>query len=534
MLSAPAEQSLNKSRLRVYQRWNTQLAVVLALSGLVGLLLATRWGIGVSPDSAVYIGAARNLIAGRGLSVPFGESVDSPLIHYPPLYPILLATLGLFGLEPVEAARWLNALLFGGNALLMALALHRTYPRVSVVPLIGAVAMLISPSLFSLHVMAWTEALFMFLGLGALLALAHYVETARWNYLVAAGLLMAGATLTRYAGLALLATGVVGLIWFGSGSLHRRVTLSALLGVIGLVPTLAWAIRNWLVADTVANRSLAFHPITAAHLRQALDTVSSWLLIPGQVSGLIKLGGVLLVFVGLVVAVYGRPDKDSSIARMSLAGRWLNLPVHIKLLALFVGVYALFLVGSISFLDANTPLDERILSPVYVAGLAIGAYGVGQALERSTRLRRWGLVAIGLVFGLLSLYQLAGLVGHAYTNGLGFNQRLWRESPTLAQVAALSPETLIYSNAPEAVYLRTGRSALRLPRLTRLMEQLPNSNYASELAEMQRRLEAEAGVVVYFETVQSQSLPTVAALRESLGLELVYDASDGDLYTLNH
>ena len=64
------------------------------------------------------------------------------------------------------------------------------------------------------------------------------------------------------------------------------------------------------------------------------------------------------------------------------------------------------------------------------------------------------------------------------------------------------------------------------------MDQQINSNYTIELDEMRQRLEAEAGVVVYFEAVHSQSILTAATLRESLPLDVLYDSPDGDVYAL--
>lgn len=43
---------------------------VLVISGLLGvfvIILTATWGIGLSPDSVIYIGASRNLLRGHGL-----------------------------------------------------------------------------------------------------------------------------------------------------------------------------------------------------------------------------------------------------------------------------------------------------------------------------------------------------------------------------------------------------------------------------------------------------------------------------------
>jgi RNA 3'-terminal phosphate cyclase len=51
------------------------------------LLLATRAGPGLSPDSVTYVSAARNLTDGHGYSGFTG----SALTVFPPAYPALLA-----------------------------------------------------------------------------------------------------------------------------------------------------------------------------------------------------------------------------------------------------------------------------------------------------------------------------------------------------------------------------------------------------------------------------------------------------------
>ena len=53
---------------------------------------------------------ARNLLAGRGLTIPWGAWAGQPVSHFPPLFPLVLAAIGSLGLDPWDAARYLNAL----------------------------------------------------------------------------------------------------------------------------------------------------------------------------------------------------------------------------------------------------------------------------------------------------------------------------------------------------------------------------------------------------------------------------------------
>lgn len=87
--------------------------VMLLAAGVVALLMvafATTWGAGISPDSVRYVGAARGVVAGQGVSVLAGDGTPVPLTKWPPAFPILLAIPGLWGLDALEAARWANAL----------------------------------------------------------------------------------------------------------------------------------------------------------------------------------------------------------------------------------------------------------------------------------------------------------------------------------------------------------------------------------------------------------------------------------------
>ncbi len=92
--------------------------------GLTALLFSTRWGIGLSPDSVVYIANARNLLGGYGLSVSFTTGEFFPWTHYPPLFLAGLAGHGFVGIDPLDGARWLNALIFRAKIPLLGLVVY--------------------------------------------------------------------------------------------------------------------------------------------------------------------------------------------------------------------------------------------------------------------------------------------------------------------------------------------------------------------------------------------------------------------------
>src|SRR4030067_1570377 len=99
---------------------------VLALAGLLAQRHATAWGGGISPASTQYVEGARSLLRGEGISAPDGDGTPRPITLWPPFMSLLLAAPGWVGLEPAKAGRWVTALLFACNILLVGHVLFRT------------------------------------------------------------------------------------------------------------------------------------------------------------------------------------------------------------------------------------------------------------------------------------------------------------------------------------------------------------------------------------------------------------------------
>jgi hypothetical protein len=517
--------------------------VALALLGVGLALAATRHGVGASPDSVVYIGVARNLLAGRGLTEPFGAELDTPLTRYPPLYPALLAVGGPWGVDPLATARWVSALLFGANILFVGLVLAMLLPHSRWLPVVGALLTASALPLLTMHSMAWSEPLFLLLSFLSLLALAAYLDQAQPAALLLAGALGGLAVLTRYAALPFVAAGILGLLFMGPGwkrgfsrfswqdptkasppgSTHPSGPASmALFAALTLLPTALWTVRNVAVADTAAARTLAWHPAGKAQVWQALYTVAGWLHVPERAPDWLRLGLLLAVAATatavIFIVVRGRPER--------------RVASFIKLLALWIPLYLAFLAASISLLDASTPLDDRILAPLYVAAILLALYAVGELLQVVAHPGRWqaGLVALLLLLVGGSVIRGAGWVNDGYQQGIGFSSLAWQRSPLIQQVQSMPPETVIYSNAPEAIYLHADRRAIPLPKPTNATTQGVNPAYSAEIERMQALLDGGAALVVYSNSLSQRTSPSEAELSQQFALRLVTQTSDGALY----
>jgi hypothetical protein len=493
--------------------WGNWAAFLPIAAGFVVIMAATPHGIGLSPDSVAYIGGARNILVGEGFSMPPG---NAPITHLAPFYSFVLAGLGVTGQDPAETARWLSAALFGGNLLLIYLLALRAAPGGTRSPAwiaagVAAFALASRP-MWEIHLMAWTEPLFVAFALAAIWLTTKHLEARNVRWLGAAGAAVALAVLTRYAGLALWAALCLVPLLFQSGPVLRRVRHVALFSAIALTPFLMWAVRNFAVAGTATNRSVSLHPVGGDRLHEGLATVASWLMVPDDASGWAKLLALAALGLVLVLGVFLRFRREDGIGVGSAIR---GVPRVVGVAALSAGVYLLFLLVSISTADANTPLDQRILSPLFAFLLIPLAFALHAWSGASERRRLGGVVAITLLCfaGLAHARMASSLFNESYREGIGFNSLRWRDSDLVRELKQLGTSEILYSNAPDAVYLHTGRAARRLPTPINKLDGNPNPNYRDELLVMREVLE-NGGLFVYFDLGGAATAGAMGIVRQ--------------------
>jgi hypothetical protein len=193
-------------------------------------------------------------------------------------------------------------------------------------------------------------------------------------------------------------------------------------------------------------------------------------------------------------------------------------PVPNRVVPLFVFCYGGLVAATVLFLDRSTPLDARILLPLQVA---IAILLVTWVAKLSAHLRHGPAIAIGAALFLVtaSAHQSIGFGRDLAKTGQGFTARWWTESATLKYAATLPASTVLYSNAPEVLYIHVGRDAKLLPR-----------PYNADLAERVRR--EDATVVWFARYKRSGNLNPEHDLVRRLGLTRLAKLPDGALYHL--
>lgn len=531
------------------------VVILLALGGSVALLAATRFGIGIYPDSVVYLDAASSLSHGAGLSV-FSElsTASKPLTHFPPLYSSVLALIGVTGVDLSTAARWLNAFLFGANILIVGLMIRR-YARDSFwLPVLGSFIALAAPDIVGAHSFALSEALFILLTMIGLHWLTIYSDSQRRAVLVAAALAIGMSVLTRYIGAASICAGTLVVLIFRSRDSHQQsasaqparsptisysrwnlrtaLTDAVIFGSIACAPMGLWAVRNRFAAGRATDQPFVFHPIRLHHFVAAFSTVAQWLLLDKVRHNLRAIGFLAEVIAIIVLTVYLLWQRRRA-GISEKAGASARLPY---ILTLFIVCYLALMIFSLSFVDASIVFDSRHLVPVHVAVVVL-VFCLGWRLYVPLKhLRSARLLIIVPALVLAVFHGVRGVRWFESTrhDGQGYASREWRESPTIALVEGLPPGGPIYSNGFDAIYYLTGRRALSIPEKTVYLTGEANPKYDVEIERIRNDLQIHKGAFVYFETLPERSfLPSERELRTQLHLIPTATVADGSIYETN-
>jgi 4-amino-4-deoxy-L-arabinose transferase-like glycosyltransferase len=501
-------------------------ALAIALLGCIGvaaallLLVATPWGLGLGGDSYYYVSGARSLLAGQGFARPVADGSFRPITHFPPLYSLLLAGLGVIGGDIVPDARVLQVVLFGLNAALAGWLVWRA-TRARWLGAAGALFIGLSPAMLSVHSWLLSEALFLFLTLAGAACLAVYIEGDRRVALVGAGLAAGLAVLTRYAGIALVLAGIAALITRRHVARGRRWIDVFVFLVPAFGGWLVWTARNAVLAGSVANRTLLLHLPGAAKLVEGLATIAHWL-VPGRVPTVV--GGAAALIVGACLFIVGirRLAREQDSAHSSTNAL-------LTLAMAFLCAYSLLLLASLSLADASTPLDDRILSPVYVLGL-VGILVACPLIILHGSWPRWLVTAA--VAGMLLLTALRGAarVIELRRDGQGYAGRAWSASQVIAWVADLDPAIAVYSNEMDALYLLAGRQAYQVPIRWDPVRAAPREDFEEQLAAMRTDILLRGAVLVLFNTIDNQQtfFPSRGELTDGLAERVHFE--DGAVY----
>jgi hypothetical protein len=486
-------------------------AVCLLIVAAAGaLLLSTRFGIGVSADSTAYLGFRPH---------DYGHA---------PLYSGLMRVAALLPFDIETFARIYHVALFATTTVVSWLLIHRATGRAAPA-WAGALLIAFAGQSVRLYSMALSEPTFVLLVVLALWALSSFVQARSPRLFLAAAVAAALATLARYPGAALVATGAVVVLAAGGGGFWRRVGRAAGFAGIGLLPAVAWMAYVARTSGTAGGRQAALAGTADAQTFYAGLLEAARYVLPTEVPVAMRiaaLAAVLALLATATTAYYRRVPAPSRTAAPSRA-RHRYLPL---ILATFVAFYSAVIVLAV-LVEPYLPISDRYLYPVYVALVLLGAVTM-PALSRTPGLRR--AIAVPVAgFVALSLVRGAKIVTEGFNEGWGYSSQRWRSSPAVRYVNGLPLDAAVYSDDPYALLFLTNHDVRGVPSPIVRRLGAPDPNFASAVAVMQERLAATSGVVVIFERDRGAfDVPTLPALLNAVPLRATDRLGDATVYVL--
>jgi hypothetical protein len=498
-----------------FSRW-----AVLAIPALLGALLVL-WatggpGPGTEGDTADYICAAQTFLA-RGALCDCGGVW--PLIHFPPLYSVMLASGIRFGLAPLTVARYLAAASCAASVL-MAGAILEAMSSSLFLALLGGILLLWTAGIARVFLYALTEAPFDVFLLLFVWCLWRAIDDDGVKWIVAAGAAAVAAALTRYVGVSLLATGASALVCLGVRPLPERIRRACVFMAVAVTPVAAWFIRNHLETRSIG-RPVDWHPPGGGYLFATCGMVARWFFPTWSSERGYWLGAlVLIVIVAALIALELRSSNRLE---------WIMTNVILS--------YGATLMLARALMDMTIWINRRMLAPILLIALLLALNAIRiRAVRRGIGARVFALTG-GLMLTILVVNSgsMAALAYESHVRGLGFTRRPFSQSDTIRGLRRLAADTPIYSDAPEAIILFADRLADNLPQWRDQLSGRPAPRYPGELAAMQKNLRDRPGVIAYFYDASANvldNIPPLAEMPAAYGLSMtpLLSAPEGQIF----
>ncbi|MDD5556370.1 MAG: glycosyltransferase family 39 protein [bacterium] len=354
------------------------------------------------PDSMLYVEIAKNIASGHGITT-YHLNLNSPtvptgIVRFPPVYPLLLASIMRIGLNVAWACRIVIILSLPlTTAFIYAIGKRLMSPSLGVV---SAILWILVSSSRHLYDYAVSEPLFVVLSMAFALVLlgAAGRNGISCPRMIAAGILAGIAALCRYIGVVNLFAGAVflGFAAYGMRSRPGVKQMAAafsclLLGFCGV--SSLWLVRNLILHGHILEEAYAPPSPTGffVHAPRLLRTMVTDLIVPGAIT-------LALLGIGMVRrSAVPRPDGRRASFRKASA---------IVFSAAWIFGFASFLL----YMRCNYVMDDmetRLAWPMYVFAIPLilligfsscplGKNGGGRVLN----------VIAAIVFAYLLFYDL--------------------------------------------------------------------------------------------------------------------------------
>ncbi len=431
-------------------------SLVAAIIGFILIQIFTRHGgIGVSPDSIHYLSTANALNEGRG----FYQFDNQPLIMFPFGFPSFLAiTHWIFQMDLLKSMPIINGCIFAALIFLSGCMVEITNAT-KWLKWIMLALITTSPTLMEIYIMLWSEALFTLEVLIFVWLSGNYFKNNSLKNLIIFAIITAIAFDTRFAGVSLVATGVLLILLSNEMKWSTRLKHSVLFGIIGCSLAVLNLFRNYNITNTLTGIRQKGVTTLGANISHYGSVITTWLPFSKQLEGyafyvgLFFIVGVLAIF---IYRIYKKIEHNS----------------FEKIAATFTLVYSIFMLVTATLSRYET-INSRLLAPFFVACLfTLSFYAVSWI---SIIPKKGNSIAVRLIIASFSFLLLIQFIqkdidvyNEVKQGGIGgYTEDDWKESEMISYLMTrpnyFNGVVPIYSNASHAIYLYSKKAVKIVP-----------------------------------------------------------------------
>jgi hypothetical protein len=498
------------------------LLVCIGIFATALMFWTMAYGPGISPDSTRYFAVAKNLLTGDGF---YGD--ETFVSHYPPAYPIILATVNYFESgNNMLASRLLHAILFGANVCLVVYAIQKCTDHSFWTSILIMLIFILSPPLILIHSVAWSESPFLFFSLSTLLLCSLYCIRPSAKILLAVCSTCSLAIVTRYIGIILLPVIIFGIVLFGDITKRDKIRDSITVTVLSCLPISIWVFSNLIETQSAADRSFAIHLIDMDHIEMLIETFYYFFFpIPSP-----RWLQAFLIF-GIAIALLSSVFRVFFQTSSSKENRKSYSFILISVCIMFFLMYISFLIASISFFDAHTPLDFRILAPAFIALIIVTISLIWHLFQSSEqRFIKWGLLSLVVLSIATNSRPAVSRIINIHNNGIGYSSKSWRNSETIHYLKSVFLNDSIYTNGADVYRFWTGLEAIVLPKKIDETTLIPNDEYAEKLHNLCNDVKEGNATIIFFTDINRSSLPKLSELKSKCDLPILMELNDGYIF----
>jgi hypothetical protein len=504
------------------------LLIIFTIAGTILLWYLTRWGIGLSSDSVVYIASGRNFLSGYGLSWVSGSGLVQPMTLHAPFFSFLLAGFEVVSMDAIEGARILSSIAFGLDVFLVGLI---TYQITKSKPfsLITSVILLLTGELLEIHSWAMSDQIYIALSLASIFLFSAHFNDRKHPYLILAAVFAGLAALTRYIGVSLILAGGVSLVLDRSVSYSRRLKNAIIYFLISILPISVWLARNILRTGLMTGRYSVWNPdALQGTILGSMSIVLNWFL-PLRLVDLFMNQDVRFIILGILLGIGLAVLASIGLVKLHAQRESLQIDASsIIVLFLYVIFYIAVLFGTAVTANPASDIIQRILLPIYPVLLIILVWFLF-LLWKTDKILIKVLIVVLLVFlirnkAVYSYWISRGLVG----DGQRYSSRAWRSSETIEKLIELDPKK-VYTDDIAAVYILADIKPILMPLRRSPASHIEKSNISEALTNMKNYINENGAVLVLF-SPKNISEDFVSFDDLTSDIVPIYIAQDGIIY----